>query len=191
MAVEEQLENDADDPIYGTAVPGPRYGQKLTISERIVTNLSLLLRKYGSPSGDLYLGIYKVSDDSLIIEKLWGTSKSVPETDTWIEVAFDNPVNINEEVRIVARVTFGNSTKHLKIRYKNSDVKANEMQTRWQSDFWNDIATRDTAYKYTYTLPGPTTGFNKIFYTSEPPTPSAWNQVKQETATGWKKLLYS
>jgi hypothetical protein len=33
--------------------------------------------------------------------------------------------------------------------------------------------------------------FNKIPYTSEPPTPNAWNQVKQEAGTGWKKLLYS
>jgi len=38
---------------------------------------------------------------------------------------------------------------------------------------------------------GPTlNAYNKIFYTSEPPTPNAWNQVKQEDGTGWKKLLY-
>jgi len=33
--------------------------------------------------------------------------------------------------------------------------------------------------------------YNQILYTSEPPTPSAWNQVKQEAETGWKKLLYT
>ena len=32
--------------------------------------------------------------------------------------------------------------------------------------------------------------YNKILYTSEPPTPNAWNQVKQDAGTGWKKLLY-
>ena len=32
--------------------------------------------------------------------------------------------------------------------------------------------------------------YNKILFTSEPPTPNAWNQVKQEAGTGWKKLLY-
>lgn len=39
---------------------------------------------------------------------------------------------------------------------------------------------------------GPTpNAFNKVFYTSEPPTPSAWNQVKQEVGSGYKKLEYS
>lgn len=33
--------------------------------------------------------------------------------------------------------------------------------------------------------------FNKIFYTSEPPTPSAWNQVKQDAGSGYRKLEYS
>ena len=37
---------------------------------------------------------------------------------------------------------------------------------------------------------GPSTGFNKLVYTSEPPTPSAWNQVKRDTGTGYKKILY-
>jgi len=38
---------------------------------------------------------------------------------------------------------------------------------------------------------GPTPGWNKILYTSEPPTPNAWNQVKREAGTGWRKLLYT
>lgn len=37
---------------------------------------------------------------------------------------------------------------------------------------------------------GVTPGWNKILYTSEPPTPNAWNQVKQESGTGYRKLLY-
>ena len=32
--------------------------------------------------------------------------------------------------------------------------------------------------------------YNKILYASEPPTPNAWNQAKQDAGTGWKKLLY-
>lgn len=38
---------------------------------------------------------------------------------------------------------------------------------------------------------GVSPGWNKILYTSEPPTPNAWNQVKREAGTGWKKLEYS
>jgi len=37
---------------------------------------------------------------------------------------------------------------------------------------------------------GPAPGYYKLAYTSEPPTPNAWNQLKQDAGTGWKKLLY-
>lgn len=33
-------------------------------------------------------------------------------------------------------------------------------------------------------------GFKKIAYTSEPPTPNAWNQIKRDAGTGWRKLLF-
>lgn len=32
-------------------------------------------------------------------------------------------------------------------------------------------------------------GWKKLAFTSEPPTPNAWNQLKLEAGTGWKKLL--
>lgn len=31
--------------------------------------------------------------------------------------------------------------------------------------------------------------WKKLAFTSEPPTPNAWNQLKLEAGTGWKKLL--
>lgn len=37
---------------------------------------------------------------------------------------------------------------------------------------------------------GVTPGWNRIEYTNEPPTPNAWNQVKREAGTGWRKLEY-
>ena len=42
---------------------------------------------------------------------------------------------------------------------------------------------------YRVGTPTPAT-YNQILYTSEPPTPNAWNQLKQEAGTGYKKLLY-
>jgi len=39
---------------------------------------------------------------------------------------------------------------------------------------------------------GPTPdAYNKLLYTSEPPVPNAWNQLKQEAGTGWRRLLYT
>jgi len=37
---------------------------------------------------------------------------------------------------------------------------------------------------------GPTPGFNKVVYTSEPPTANAWNQVKQDAGAGFVKVWY-
>ena len=37
---------------------------------------------------------------------------------------------------------------------------------------------------------GVSPGWNRIEYTSEPPTPNAWNQVKREAGSGWKKIEY-
>lgn len=37
---------------------------------------------------------------------------------------------------------------------------------------------------------GPTPGWNKVVYTSEPPTPNAWNQVKQTGSSGWVQVNY-
>lgn len=46
-------------------------------------------------------------------------------------------------------------------------------------------------WNVTYTEEGVPPGWNKIFYTEEPPTPSAWNQVKQDAGSGYKKILYT
>jgi hypothetical protein len=37
---------------------------------------------------------------------------------------------------------------------------------------------------------GVSPGWNKVQYTSEPPTPNAWNQIKQSELGGWEKILY-
>ncbi|MQY78922.1 MAG: hypothetical protein GH151_06970 [Bacteroidetes bacterium] len=36
----------------------------------------------------------------------------------------------------------------------------------------------------------PPAGWRKIAFETEPPTPNAWNQLKREVGTGWKKLLF-
>jgi len=54
----------------------------------------------------------------------------------------------------------------------------------------NTMYCAKVGIRVTYTG-GVPAGWNKIFYTSEPPTPNAWNQIKQEAGTGWRKLEYS
>jgi len=60
----------------------------------------------------------------------------------------------------------------------------------------NDVSKGNTMHvgmvqiQVTYTPAGPTPGWYQLQYTEEPPTPNAWNQLKQDAETGWKKLLY-
>ena len=37
---------------------------------------------------------------------------------------------------------------------------------------------------------GVSPGWNKLAYTSEPPTPNAWNQLKQTGSSGWVRIDY-
>ena len=58
---------------------------------------------------------------------------------------------------------------------------------------FKDILTQseiDDIRDGTYSVGGPSPGWNKLQYASEPPTASAWNQLKREAGTGWKKILY-
>lgn len=54
------------------------------------------------------------------------------------------------------------------------------------SDNWNIIAG---ALQEPGVGPTPN-AYNQIQYTSEPPTASAWNQIKQDSGTGWIKIFY-
>jgi len=57
-----------------------------------------------------------------------------------------------------------------------------------RTDTYDDDTTHAAKLHIEYTVAGPE--YKKLAYTSEPPTPNAWNQLKQEAGTGWKKLLF-
>ncbi len=129
-------------------------GQRLTISDRLVTKLSFRLHKKGAPTGDVYFRIRKVSDNSVLSEQLWGQAEDLPAEGApdWVEATFDTPVNVNEEVRILAEASTGaSSTNSIKMRYEPSDVKASEYLTYGvPPGSWVNATAVDGAYKYTY-----------------------------------------
>jgi len=143
---EEQLENNNSMMIYSVY---PRAGQKLKISSLTVTKLSFLLSKSGSPSGNVVFAIRKVSDDSVIQSEVWGDAASLPTDDTWEEVTFSSPVQINEEVRICAKFSGGDSSNFVFMSFQSTDVKANEVRTWYDGTSWYDDTTKDVTYKYT------------------------------------------
>lgn len=148
MATEEQTSITG---AYTNIDNGSFYGQRLTIINRTISKLSMPCADNGG-NGNLILGIRKVSDNSLIMEKAWGAVSSLVDYPTyyeWAEVTFDTPTFINEEVRIYAR-TDGAATGCI-VYYLDDDTKANEYLTRWNPiDDWVDKTTNEAPYIYTY-----------------------------------------
>lgn len=152
MATEEQTQHNASDLLYsGSTV---RAGQKLTITNRLISSLQFGLSKSGSPTGDVTFTIRRVSDDGVIASKVWGDAGSLTVVNTLYEAIFDTPVMVNEEVRILAEFSGGDSSNYVLLSLKNSDVKANECYTRYASE-WEDKSDYDTYYIYTYTKVSP------------------------------------
>ena len=127
------------------------YGQRLTITNRVVTKLSMPFADNGS-GGNLILGIRKVSDNSLIMEKVWGTVSSLVDYPAyeWAEVTFDTPTLINEEVRIYGRTS--SSGGGCIVYYLDADTKASESQTKYFGS-WAEDDTHEAPYIYTYGTP--------------------------------------
>ena len=65
----------------------------------------------------------------------------------------------------------------MRLRYYNSSVPSSRYAYVYEADFWEVPA-------------GPTPGWNKLAFTSEPPTPNAWNQLKQTGSSGWIRIDY-
>ena len=155
MAVEEQI-------LYtsGYAINyhnDGRGGQRCTISLREVSKLAFLIKKRGSPTGNVTMCIRKVSDDSVIVSKVWGLANDLSTSVGFVEVTFDAPTLINEEVRLSCECDvqpYGNDVFYY---YQNTDVKPLEQHTRFIAAAWADQAGEDCAYRYTYDAPpGPT-----------------------------------
>lgn len=151
MATEEQTTQNGYTTLYGDVLD--RLGQRLTISNRIVSKLSFPLCKSGSPTGNLTFTIRRVSTDVAILSKLWGARISLNPWITWEEVEFDTPATINEEVRILVE-TDGDSDDPVLYYMQNTDVKASEYFAIHQAGgIYGDVPPYtgyDGAYKYTY-----------------------------------------
>jgi len=154
MAIEEQAEYNYYHPLDHALFRA--LGQRLAIPNRTVTKLGFWLMKEGiGLAGNLYFEINRASDDGLIVSKKWGIIGDVPPSAaTYLEVTFDSPALIDEEVRIYARVTGGTADNHIGGWGKDSDVKADEVWCRYRvaTGSWEVIGGYDFAYRYTYSV---------------------------------------
>ncbi|GAI39660.1 unnamed protein product, partial [marine sediment metagenome] len=130
-----------------------RAGQRLTIANRKVFKLAFQLRKHGVVDGDVYYRIRKL-DDTILLEKRWGNASELPTTYAWRQVEFDNPLVIDEEVRILVEFAGGDRNNVVYALYMNANVKPGEYWTFWRPEKgWYDGSGFDFTYRYSY-LPG-------------------------------------
>ncbi len=130
-----------------------KQGQRLTITNRLLTKLAFVLEQEGAfISGDVSFTIRRVSDDSLIATKVLGDVGDIPTDPTWLEVTFDTPVLVNEEVRILVEwplATYGVGA-NLRFHLKWPEVKPFEVYTKFEDGAWDETSPFDAAYRYTY-----------------------------------------
>lgn len=151
MAVEEQTSGSMHAKFAG-GTNWDRLGQRLTISQRIVSKLAFKTKRVGSPTGTITFTIRRVSGDSIIASKAYGSAGGVPGSPTWIEVTFDSPVLINEQVRILMEWSgpLGDTDNYLEFWTTSSSVKPSEFVTRYYLGY-TGTGVWDATYRYTYT----------------------------------------
>ncbi len=149
MAVEEQTDVSR---LWSSINATNHWGQKLTITNRTVSKLAFSLTRIGSPTGDLIYYIRKVSNGDIIVSKTWGPANTVPTSQSWVEVTFDTPTLIDEEVYILVGGTLSSGAGNLVVVYdaNGADVKADEFLVRRLSGAYTDFTGLDFGYKYTY-----------------------------------------
>ncbi len=149
MATESQTTNTTSIYMYGPA-QNIKMGQKMLIDGRVISHLSFLLGKSGSPTGTITFTIRRESDKAVLASKDWGDASALSAAPAWKEVEFDTPLEIiNTEVLIMCEFSGGNSSNSVAFR-DAGDVKASENERRF-TNTWENITSRDAAYSYTYT----------------------------------------
>lgn len=162
MAVEEQTDVSRG---FSSISQGTSFGQRLTITNRTVSKLSLYLIRVGSPGGTVTFSIRAVSGDTVLLTKLQGNANDISTSAAWYEVEFDTPININEEVYLLVTSSSGGVGNLLNVYDSNGvSVKASEYMvqrsaggtyTRYDGTVNGSNGAgldSDFGYKYTYEI---------------------------------------
>ena len=145
---EEQTQHDTEFQVRDIY---PRTAQRLIIPPgRNITKLGFWLRKEGTPTGDVYFRIRRVSDDAIELEKLQGQAEDLIVTHVYEEIAFDTPKVLEGEHRLCVEFSGGSISHYVVVAKQDSDVKENEYHTYYNSGAWIPLLTSDLAYRYKY-----------------------------------------
>lgn len=148
MATEEQTDVSG---LWSSFNATTLWGQRLTITNRIVSELSFYLKRVGTVAGGTLVFLIRAVDgDAVLLTKDWGSPNSISTTAAWYKVEFDTPININEEVYLLAGGVTGTAGSLLQVYDSEADVKADEYMVRRVSGVYTNYTGQDFGYKYTY-----------------------------------------
>lgn len=144
-------ESQLDAPRAWSVMIGTNWGQRLTVENRFVSHLSFKLKREGNPGGTIQFHIRRVSDDALLVNKLWGNANDILTLPDWYEVELDTPFLINEEVYLLAFASQGALMNAIIVYDSIVDVKSNEYMVFRRADgTYINYPTQDFGYSYTY-----------------------------------------
>ncbi len=150
IGVEQQIIGHSEAILYSAY---SRRAQRITVSNRLISNLGFYIKKVGSPSGDMIFCVRKVSDDSVLLglTKVLKDAGDLEIALTWEEVEFDTAAIADEEVRFSCEFYGGDASNCVKACYAGVNVKDNEWLDSYYNSAWHDAGKIfDLLYKYTY-----------------------------------------
>lgn len=145
FGVSSSWSNSTDDNIFemfGTT--SKKAGERLNSFVGLITSATFKLYKAGSPPGDVYANVYKVSDGSLI-GTLGSISTSTITTSAAAYTFSSRPVKISTstDIRVVVEYCGGDASNKVVARFKGTDATSGGIYNSYSSSTWTEYATSD------------------------------------------------
>lgn len=134
-----------------------RLGQRLTIPNRLVTEIGYRVWKVGSPTGDIILSIRDFATSTIIVSVVWGDASELPDPSAGgiRKVRLDEPVRVNGEVILCVEYyggNTGNTTDYCVAGYRTGNYRDGETYMNYYHyGSWHDIGeAEEGGYFYAY-----------------------------------------
>jgi hypothetical protein len=129
-----------------------RRGQHVTLLDVNLVALSFRLCKINSPTGDVTYTIRNATSDAILWSEVLCDASALSTSWTWYEIEFDDPFNVNSDVRIAVEFTNGNATDKVDTGHWDTDIGPGCYTNYIFS--WSDTSSREMEFKYTYEASG-------------------------------------
>lgn len=147
------------------------FGQRLPVIDRTVTKISFVLKKTGSPTGDVSFKVYDVDGSAVLATKVLADASTLTTSPVWYEVTLTTPLSLDSDITKDADGNYvggylfyveyvdGDSSNYVQVRYSSIAVKSNQWQVQYSStqspgDARTENHNADCAYRYKYTGAG-------------------------------------